>query len=204
MEIDPTTLRRGEIYQQMIRLVTPRPIAWVSTVSAEGVANLAPYSYFNAVGSNPPTLMFCPANQRDGRPKNTLANIEANGEFVVNIVSHDVVEAMNCTSADYESDVSEFAQCGLTPLPSAVVQPPRVAEARAHIECTLHTLLRLGTGPGGANLVIGRIVRMHLDEAILDAEGRADPAMLDTVGRMGGATYVRTRDRFDLNRPDSP
>lgn len=201
MDLNPAQLGRGELYQHMIRLITPRPIAWVSTLSASGVANVAPFSYFNAVGSRPPTLMFCPANKPDGSKKDTLVHIERSGEFVVNIVSADLAEAMNQTAADYDIETSEFAKAGLTPGVSAIVQPPRVAEARAHFECQVHTILHLGTGPGGASVVIGRIVHLHMDDAILDENGRIDPDRLDTLGRMGGITYCHTRDRFDLERP---
>lgn len=201
MELNPEELSHSELYGHMIRLITPRPIAWVSTVSNEGVPNLAPYSYFNAVGSNPPTLMFCPANRPDGTPKDTLANIQANGEFVVNVVSFDLAEQMNQSAAAYETDVSEFEACGLTAAESSLVKPQRVAEARAHFECRLHSVIQLGTGPGGANLVLGRIVAIRVDDEVLDDRSRADPAKLDTVGRLGGISYTRTTDRFDIDRP---
>lgn len=201
MELDPQKLSHSDIYAHMIRLITPRPIAWVSTLSDAGVANLAPFSYFNAVGSRPPTLMFCPANRPDGRPKDTLANIQANGEFVVNVVSFELAEQMNQSAAAYDADVSEFQACGLTPADSLRVRPPRVAEARAHFECQLHSVINLGTGPAGANLVLGRILAIHVADEVLDERGRADPAKLDTIGRLGGISYARTTDRFDINRP---
>ncbi len=201
MELNPDKLSHSDIYAHMIRLITPRPIAWVSTLSNDGVPNLAPFSYFNAVGSNPPTLMFCPANRPDGTPKDTLANIQANGEFVVNVVSFDLSTQMNQSATAYETEVSEFEACGLTAVASSLVKPPRVAEARAHFECRLHSLVQLGTGPGGANLVLGRIVAIHIDDAVLDERGRADPAKLDTVGRLGGISYTRTTDRFEIDRP---
>lgn len=200
MEIDPTTLATGDLYQHMIRLITPRPIAWVSTVSNDGVPNLAPFSYFNAVGSNPPTLMFCPANRPDGTRKDTLANIEQNGEFVVNIVPFALAEPMNQCGAPFESDANEFEATNLKPLDSTRIRPPRVADAPASFECVLHTALSLGTGPGGANLVVGRIVAIHVSDEVLDETGRADPARLDTIGRMGGISYTRTTERFDLER----
>jgi flavin reductase (DIM6/NTAB) family NADH-FMN oxidoreductase RutF len=182
----------------MLRLITPRPIAWVSTCSADGRLNLAPFSYFNGVGANPPTVVFCPANKRDGTPKDTLLNIEQTGEFVVNVVSAKLTESMHQTSAPYERHVDEFTECGLTPVSSRRVTPPRVAEACAHLECRLMHSMHLGTGPGGANLVIGRIILIHIDDQMLDADGLADPARIDSVGRMGGQSYTRTRDRFDL------
>jgi flavin reductase (DIM6/NTAB) family NADH-FMN oxidoreductase RutF len=201
MEFDPASLSRGQIYQQMVRIITPRPIAWVSTRSNAGVDNLAPYSYFNAVGSNPPLLMFCPANKPDGSKKDSLRNIEENGEFVVNIVSFDVAEQMNQSSAAYDSETSEFDTCNLTRGESKLVKPPRVAEARAHFECALHTVLNLGTGAGGANLVLGNIVAFHVEDDLLNEDGLTDPGKLDAVGRLGGLSYCRTNDRFDLDRP---
>jgi flavin reductase (DIM6/NTAB) family NADH-FMN oxidoreductase RutF len=201
MQFDPSTMAGNDLYRTMIQLITPRPIAWVSTLSNAGVPNLAPFSYFNAVGSNPPTLMFCPANRPDGGKKDTLANIEQNGEFVVNIVTSDVVDAMNQSSANYESDVSEFESCGMTPADSSIVKPPRVAESKAQFECKLHTVLNLGTGPGGSNLVLGRIVAIHVADEVLDAEGKIQPGLLDTIGRMGGLSYSKTTERFELNRP---
>jgi flavin reductase (DIM6/NTAB) family NADH-FMN oxidoreductase RutF len=204
MQIDPAELSQRELYQHMARLITPRPIAWVSTQANDGVSNLAPFSYFNAIGSNPPTLMFCPANRPDGTPKDTLANIQQNGEFVVNLVSFEMAERMNQTSAAYDAGVSEFDACGLTATASGRVKPPRVQEAKVSFECVLHTVMNLGTGPGGANLVIGRILIIHVADDILDAEGRADPALLDAAGRLGGISYCRTTDRFDLDRPAPP
>jgi flavin reductase (DIM6/NTAB) family NADH-FMN oxidoreductase RutF len=201
VEINPEELSHKDLYAHMIRLITPRPIAWVSTVSDDGVLNLAPYSYFNAVGSNPPTLMFCPANRPDGTPKDTLANIQANGEFVVNVVSFDLAEKMNQSAAAYDTEVSEFESCGLTAAESSLVRPPRVSEARAHFECRLHSVINLGTGPAGANLVLGRIVAIQIADEVLDERGRAEPGKLDTVGRLGGISYTRTTERFDIDRP---
>ncbi len=201
MEIEPSALSALELYQHMTRLIAPRPIAWVSTQSPEGRTNLAPYSYFTAVGSNPPTLAFCPANRVDGSPKDTLANIEQTGEFVVNIVSFGLADVMNQSSADYDARESEFDACGLEATPSLRVSPPRVAAALAHLECRLHSVVKLGTGPGGANLVIGNIVAIHIQDQVLDNAGLADPARLDVVARMGGSTYARASDRFDLQRP---
>jgi flavin reductase (DIM6/NTAB) family NADH-FMN oxidoreductase RutF len=202
VEIEPSALSALELYQHMTRLIAPRPIAWVSTQSVDGRTNLAPFSYFTAVGSNPPTLAFCPANRADGTAKDTLANVEQTGEFVVNVVSFDLANEMNQSSADYDTHESEFEACGIQAMPSLRVRPPRVAEAKAHLECRLHSVVKLGTGPGGANLVIGRIVAMYIDDQILDETGHADPTLLDLVSRMGGSTYARATDRFDLDRPN--
>lgn len=195
-------IRPREVYQHLINLITPRPIAWVSTASKDGVPNLAPYSFFNGVGSRPPSLLFCPANRINGSPKDTLKNIEQTGEFVVNIVSENLTQQMHDTAAEYDFETSEFAACGLTAAPSEQVKVPRVLEARASIECKLLHSLHLETGPGAANVVIGRILIIRIDDEVVDEEGFADPEKLDTVGRMGFAGYTRTRDRFFL--PTSP
>ena len=178
----------------------PRPIGWVSTVSADGRANLAPYSFFNAVCASPPTVMFSSTAGRDGGAKDSLRNVREVGEFVCNIVSFDVAERMNRTSASLPRGESEFAFAGLTPAPSQVVRPPRCAEALVQMECVVSHVLALGEGPMSATVVFGRIVRMHVGDSVLSG-GQIDPAKLDAVGRMGGDGYCRTRERFDLERP---
>lgn len=200
--LDPRSLTPATLYQHLIRLILPRPIAWVSTLSPSGVPNLAPFSFFTGVGSVPPTLAFCPANRRDGRPKDTLANLLAQGEFVVNLVPFALVGQMNQSAAELEPEQSEFLHAGLETAPSTVVQPPRVRLSPASLECRLLQHLPLGTGPGGANLVVGEIVHMHLDPDILDHRGLPDPARLDLVGRLGGQQYCRTSDSFELPRPE--
>jgi flavin reductase (DIM6/NTAB) family NADH-FMN oxidoreductase RutF len=201
MLIDPEQASIRDVHSYMVSLITPRPIAWVATVSAAGEMNLAPFSYFNGVGANPPTLMFCPANRRDGSPKDTLANVEQTRQFTVNLVSFAQAEAMNQTSADYDSRVSEFATCGVVGTPSVKVGPPRVKDSLASFECELLQVLKLGSGPAGANVVIGQIVLLHVADEVLDANGRVNAAKLDTIGRLGGQAYLRTTDRFELERP---
>jgi flavin reductase (DIM6/NTAB) family NADH-FMN oxidoreductase RutF len=166
----------------------------------DGVCNLAPFSFFNGVGANPPTVMFCPANRHDGTPKDSHANILRTGQFVVNIVTEEMAEAMNKTSSELKPDEDEFQWAGLAKADSLVVKPPRVAMAAAAMECELHSAITLGAGPGGGNLIIGRIVQLHVDDQYLDGETLAIDR-LHTVGRMGGADYVRTSDRFTLDRP---
>lgn len=168
---------------------------------AIGHSHLAPFSFFNGVGANPPAIIFSPLNRRDGSRKDTVRNIESTPEFVVNVVSYRLGEPMNATSADLPYETSEFDQCGLTPEPSLRVRPPRVKEAAVQMECVLHDLIRIGEGPLSGNLVIGRILLMHADDAVLDANGQIDPAKLDTIGRMGAALYARTTDRFEMERP---
>ncbi len=201
MELDPATMTARDVYYHMVRLITPRPIAWVSSQSSCGVANLAPYSFFNGVGANPPTVVFCPANRRDGSAKDTLINIRETGEFVVNFVPDRLGDVMNQTSAELPLDESEFTAAGLTEAASQRVGPPRVLESPAHLECVLHHSMQLGVGPLGANLIVGRIVWIHVEESVLNTDQLADAEKLDLIGRLGGAEYCRTRDRFEMGRP---
>ena len=203
MQIDPTESSVREIYTLMVQLITPRPIAWVSSVSKAGVTNLAPYSFFNGVGANPPTVVFCPANQRDGSPKDSLRNVLETNEFVVNVVSSDDAALMNQSSANYDSEVSEFEAIGIETLESEKVTPPRIASSRAQFECRLLQHIELGTGPSGANVVIGEIVLLHVADSII-SDGIVDPAKLDNIGRLGGKAYTKTTDRFELDRPTAP
>ena len=201
VSFDPGTHRSTDIYKLMVGSILPRPIAFVSTVDLDGIRNLAPFSFFSAVCSSPPTLLFCPAvRSSTGTMKDTLRNIAATGEFVVNIVSEDIVEQMNQTAAEVPPEVDEFELSGLTPLSSEVVKAPRVAESPVQMECKLRQIITISDQPGGGNIVIGEVVRFHVREDIVN-DYRVDPNKLDAVGRMGGPTYSRTRDHFDLERP---
>lgn len=201
MEINLSTARASSIYQHLIRVIAPRPIAWVSTVSATGVRNLAPFSFFTGVGSRPPSVLFCPANRRDGGPKDTLKNILETHEFVINVVPYRLAEAMNLSSAELPSEESEFELTGLQVSESVVVKAPGVSSSPIRMECRLLQHLVLDDGPGGANIVLGEIVHLHLDDNVLDSTGYADPVLLDLVGRLGGAAYCRTTEPFELARP---
>ncbi|MGH9504040.1 MAG: flavin reductase family protein [Terriglobales bacterium] len=203
MNVRPDQLPPREFYRILISTVAPRPIAWVSTLN-HGQLNLAPFSFFNALCAKPPLLGFCPSlRQVDGQsaPKDTLRNIRETGEFVVNLVTFAVAEAMNLTSGDYDSSIDEFALAKLTPRPSQVVRPPQVAESSVSFECKLNRIIDFGTEPPSGSLVIGEIVCVHLEEDVLK-EGRLDPDSLDLVGRMGGMQYSRTTERFELKRPE--
>ncbi len=185
----------------MVGAIVPRPIAFVSSTDANGVGNLAPFSYFTACSSNPPVICFCTAVGSDPRPhKDTLSNIRATGEFVVNIVSEEIAEQMNACSASVAPEVDEFDLSGLTRLPSELVRPPRVAESHVQMECRLNQIVTVSDKPGGGLLVLGEVLLFHIDEAVLDGD-KIDPARLKAIGRMGGPTYVRTHDRFDMTRP---
>ncbi|HTL52079.1 MAG TPA: flavin reductase family protein [Planctomycetota bacterium] len=201
MNLDPASVTPREVYRLMISCITPRPIAWVSTVSPRGIPNLAPFSFFNGVGANPPTVVFCPVNRRDGSRKDTLINIEATPEFVVNVVPYSLAGPMNESSAELPYEVSEFDSTGLTAEPAFKVKAPRVKEAPVHFECVLHQIVPVGEGALGANLVIGRIVWINVADRVLGADGQVDPQKLDTIGRMGGNLYSRTTERFELPRP---
>jgi len=201
MLIDPASTTPRDLYRHLISIITPRPIAWVSTISPNGVPNLAPFSFFNGIGANPPTLLFCPVNHRDGSKKDTLLNVEANKEFVVNIVPYSLAVPMNETSAEVEYEVNEFDLAKVTPAPALKVKPPRVKESPIHLECVLHQIVSVGEGALGANVVIGRIVWMEIADSVLGTDNHIDPRKLDTIGRMGGSLYSRTTDLFDLPRP---
>ncbi len=191
-------------YKLLIGCIVPRPIALVSTLSPEGHPNLAPFSFFNGVGSEPMSLMFCPANNLDGTPKDTLRNAAppedgGTGEFVVHIVSDALARQMSVTAEPLDYTESEFTLAGLTPLPSATVAPPRVAECPACFECRTTQVIRLGPGvPAGGNIVIGEVTHIHAHDDLVSDRFHIDPALLDAIGRMGGRSYCRTRDRFDL------
>ena len=198
LAFDPEQLSVREIYNLMVGLITPRPIAWISTISPDGVANLAPFSFFNGVGANPPTIVFCPANGRNGQPKDTLANILQTEQFVVNVVTFSDAAAMNATAESVPPETDEFELASLKKTASSKVSPPRVTGAAAAMECRLHTHLPIGSGPGGANLVVGQVVMIHLSDQLMDESGNFDPARLDTIGRMGGGGYSRTTQRFEI------
>ena len=201
MIINPEDVGITTTYKHLVSLIVPRPIAWVTTISSAGAVNLAPFSFFSGVGANPPCLLFCPANKRDGDSKDTLRNIEQNGEFVVNVVPAAMADVMNQTSAEYEFGVSEIEALGLQVEPSLTVSPPRVTGSPAAIECSLMQVIHLAEGPGGANIVIGKINRLVIDDEMLNGDGFADPTKLDAIGRMGGQLYTRTTERFALDRP---
>lgn len=203
MQIDPTQADVVTVYRALVDVVNPRPIAWVTSTDAEGRVNLAPYSFFNVFGSNPPVVIFSPTTTRHGGKKDTLRNIEATGEFVVNLAVDSTVDAVNLTSSELPHGESEAAFAGLDLLPSESVRPPRVAASPVHLECRLRQILPVGDGPLAANLVIGEVLRIHIDDAMLGPDGRVDPRKLRTVGRMGGDFYCRTGELFELPRPQA-
>lgn len=201
MVIDPAAAGTQNIYKLMIGIIVPRPIAFVSTMSADGVRNLAPFSFFTAVSANPPVIAFAPmVRGSDGQQKDTLRNIEETREFVVNIVSEEFAEQMNLCSGEYPPEVDEFELSALTPVASDLVKPPRVAESKAQMECRVVQVVHVSPKPLGGSIVLGEVVRFHVSDAVIDGY-RVDPDLLNAIGRMGGPTYVRTGDRFNLERP---
>jgi flavin reductase (DIM6/NTAB) family NADH-FMN oxidoreductase RutF len=202
MDFDMRAQSPREAYAWMTDLIAPRPIAWVSTQDRAGRTNLAPFSFFNGVTSAPPTLLFVPVNDREGRRKDTVLNLEETGECVVNLVSRAQAEAMNACAARLPRGESEFAAFGIAARPSLRVGPPRVAEAPAAFECRVRQIVPVGEGPLAAHVVIADIVWVQVADAMLGADGRPDPAKLDLIGRMGGEDYCGTQERFRLARPD--
>lgn len=201
MTVNPSEHDPRDVYKILIGAVVPRPIALVSSLSSDGIPNLAPFSFFNAICSNPPCLCFSTAFRAgSGTAKDTLRNIRETGEFAVNIVSEGMAERMNLTAGEYPPEVDEFEVSGLTAVPSDLVKPARVAESLVQMECKLQQIVVVSDRPSGAALVIGEVVRFHVDDGIVE-NFRIDPDKLLAIGRMGGNTYSRTRDRFDIARP---
>jgi flavin reductase (DIM6/NTAB) family NADH-FMN oxidoreductase RutF len=201
MHIDVDSTDVVSVYQTLVGIVTPRPIAWVTTVDDEGRVNLAPFSFFNAFGANPPIVVFSPTLRRDGSKKDTLINLGMVPEFVLNAAVEGLAEKMNATAKELPHGQSEAEFAGLTLLPSTKVRPPRVAESPAHLECRVRQFISFGEGPIAANLVIGEVVQIHVDDAVLDPSGRVDPRKLRTIARLGGDYYCRSTDLFEMHRP---
>ena len=202
MEVDPASLDVRDRYALLIGTILPRAIAWVSTVSPEGAPNLAPFSFFTGICANPMTLCFAPVNDRHGKKKDTLVNVEKTKQFVVNLTNEASAEKMNQTSAPYAYGVSEFEKAGVTPAPSIKVKPPRVAESPVSMECELVQIVRLGEGPLAGNLVIGKVVHFRCDDRVWNG-GKPRHQDLKAIGRMEGAWYTRTGDAFELPRPEA-
>ena len=203
MIINPSEHDYHNIYKLMIGTIVPRPIAFVSTVNAQGQSNLAPFSFFTAISGNPPVICFSTMiRSKDGKRKDTLNNIESTKEFVVNIVSEDFSEKMNICSGEYPPEVDEFNLSGLTSIPSDIVKPPRVKESRINMECKLIQIVHVSPKPLGGSLVIGEILRFHIADELFD-NYKIDPDKLHPIGRMGGPVYTRTTDRFELIRPNT-
>lgn len=202
MEISPDSLPWRSVYKLMSGAILPRPVGWVSTVDALGRPNLAPFSFFNMVCANPPTLLFCPlVRTTDGSAKDTLNNVRATGEFVINIVTEALAAAVNQTAIEAPAGFNEFEYAGLAAAPSVRVRPPRVAESPIHFECRLSQIVEVGAGPGGGAVVLGEVLHIHVDERVLQGEDRINLQALQPVGRLVGNLYCRVNDTFSLDRP---
>jgi flavin reductase (DIM6/NTAB) family NADH-FMN oxidoreductase RutF len=192
LTIDPAKTLTKDLHQFLLGCVAPRPIAFASTIDEEGNANLAPYSFFNCFSSNPPILVFS-SNRRvaDNSTKDTLHNVRKTGEVVINVVNYNIVRQMALASVSFPKEISEFKKTGLTPIPSDLVKPFRVKESPAHMECRVKDIITLGEHGGAGHLIICDVLRMHIDENVIDERNRIDPHKIDLMGRMGRAYYVR-------------
>ena len=189
------------VYRHLVNAVVPRPIGWISTRSTAGVDNVAPYSFFQAVSAKPAAVMFSSSQPRDGRVKDTLTNVRETGVFCVNIVSRHLSVQMNQTAAMIEAGESEFELAGLESEPAKTIEVPRVKAARVHLECRFHQEVQLGEGPMSSTVVFGLIELMEIHDSLLGEDGFIDPKELNAIGRMGGNSYCRADDVFELDRP---
>ncbi len=192
MKINPKEIPTRDFHQYLLGSVAPRPIAFVSTMSEDGVPNLAPYSFFNAFSSNPPILVFS-SNRRvlNNTTKDTLYNVQTTREAVINVVTHDIVHQMAVTAVEFDRATSEFEKAGFTPIPSDIVAPYRVKESPVNMECKVMDIIPLGEHGGAGHLIICEVVCMHIDDAVIDENNRIDPHKIDLMGRMGRAYYTR-------------
>lgn len=200
MEFASNERSLSERYKLLIGCIVPRPIGFIATSSASGLNNLAPFSFFNGVSANPPTVAFS-IGDRGEEHKDTSRNLEENPELVIHIVSEPVAEQMNVTCGDYGAHVDEFAESGLTAVPSRVVEVPRVAEALVALECRVSHHLLIGDKPPRSHHFLAEILHWHIDDAVINERFHVDASTLRAIGRMGGTEYCRTQDRFAITRP---
>lgn len=201
MILDFAALSPLEAYRWLAASITPRPIAWMSTRSPKGVANLAPFSFFQVISDDPPTLLVNINTRDDGSLKDSLRNAQANGELVIQLVSFAQAQAMNASAEVLPHEVSEFAHCAIASLPCERVQVPRVAGAPVAFECRVAQIQPYPAQQPNCHLIFAEILLAHIDDGVLNEQGRLDPLRLDLVGRLGGSAYCRTRDVFQMPRP---
>lgn len=201
--LDPAEMSRADAHRLLLHCVAPRPIAFVSTLSLEGVPNLAPFSYFMAGGANPLSAAISPLTDREGNPKDTLRNIQATGEYVINVVTWPLRDRMNVASAEFPAGVSEFQEAGFSAASSVKVQPSRVRECPLAIECKLYDIVAHGDGPLSANYVIGEVVYFHVAQSLMP-DGVLNPRLVDYVARMGGDWYARANAPAMFEMPRQP
>ncbi len=198
MDINPSELEHHKAHDLLTGLIIPRPIAWVSTIGEDGAGNLAPFSMFNMVAWSPPTLSVCAVNRPDGTRKDTVRNILATGQFVVNLVSEELARHMAATSATHPYEVDEAEREGIVLAPSLTVAPPRVLQAKAAFECELHRIITVGEGANAGNLILGAIRNVHLQEGLLGETGEVDWRKLHAVARLGGNFFCRVDEEFEI------
>lgn len=204
LTITPGTIKTAQLHGYLLGAVGPRPIAFASTISADGTPNLAPFSFFNVFSANPPILIFSPARRvRDNTTKHTLANVMAVPEVVINVVNHAIVEQANLASTEYPDGVNEFIKAGFTALPSEKVRPFRVAESPVQMECKVTEIKPLGQHGGAGQLIFAQVLQMHIYTSVLNENGQIDPHKIDLVARMGGDYYARASGSavFELEKP---
>ena len=203
LSLEPKDLSVGKLHQYLLGAVGPRPIAFASTVDEDGKPNLSPFSFFNVFGSNPPVLIFSPARRgRDNTTKHTYENVKKVDEVVINIVNYNIVQQMSLSSTEYAEGVNEFEKSGLTMLESDLIKPFRVAESPVQFECKVKEIVETGNEGGAGNLIICHVVKMHINEDVLDAEGYIDQFKIDQVARMGGNWYSRANmGMFEVPKP---
>ncbi len=203
ISINPNDIPVGRLHGYLLSAVAPRPIALASTVDRDGAINLSPFSFFNVFSANPPILVFSPARRvRDNTTKHTLDNVLQTKEVVINIVNYDMVQQMSLSSTEYPKGVNEFLKAGFTQVASEKVTPPRVGESPVQFECVVTDVIALGNKGGAGNLVLCKVVQLHINESILDAEGKIVSEKLDAVARMGGAWYNRSKEgMFKIPKP---
>jgi flavin reductase (DIM6/NTAB) family NADH-FMN oxidoreductase RutF len=204
--LDPKELSIPELHGFLVGAIGPRPVAFASTIDAEGRPNLSPFSFFNVFGANPPLLIFSPARRgRDNTTKHSYHNVKAVPEVVINVVTYAMVQQTSLASTEYAEGVNEFVKAGFTPIPSDVVRPFRVKESPVQFECRVQQVIETGMGGGAGNLVLCEVVRIHVDEDLLDERGKIDQRKIDLVGRMGGNFYCRAHGDalFELAQPST-
>ena len=203
LSIDPKEVSTAKLHGYLQSAVAPRPIAFASTLDKNGKPNLSPFSFFNVFSANPPILVFSPARRvRDNSVKHTLLNCEATGQVVINVVNYAIVQQASLSSTEYPEGVNEFLKSGLTMLPSDIVKPYRVAESPVQFECKVKEIIALGENGGAGNLVICEVVKLHIDENILDENGVIDQHKIDLVSRLGGNWYSRSNEGlFEVPKP---
>ncbi|HMC00068.1 MAG TPA: flavin reductase family protein [Flavobacteriaceae bacterium] len=205
LSIHPKDISTAKLHSYLLSSVAPRPIAFASTIDAKGNPNLSPFSFFNVFSANPPIMIFSPARRvRDNTTKHTLENVMVTKEVVINVVNYDLVQQASLSSTEYPEGINEFEKAGLSMLKSDIVKPFRVAESPVQFECKVNDIIALGTEGGAGNLIICEVVKLHIDEDILNEESAIDQKKLDLVARAGGSYYSRARKGFfEIPKPIS-